>query len=332
VVVVDRVTTTTRAEATEEFAAILRALRASAGSPSFRTMSGISRAISHTTLHDAVQGNRLPSWETTVEFVKACGADPGGFRERWEAANSAIRAMPPVTPPPESGADHPEPRLLEPGLLEPRLLKHGLLETGLLEPRVDRPPKTLQRTHRRWLRQIALVAALACAMTLGSLLIDVVAARENTAAGRQGVAPSPSVAPDYSAAGCPVQQPNPPAAPATDPGDRGVFVGDITLPDCTHVAHGSTVTKVWRFKNSGTFPWHGYVLHRLDSVQQRDQCQTINDVAINDTAPGQLVDVRVAVTAPSQPTFCFVRFKIEDAAGRIAFPGSRPVNFQLIVD
>lgn len=309
---VDRVTTTTRAEATEEFAAILRALRASAGSPSFRTMSGISHAISHTTLHDAVQGNRLPSWETTVEFVKACGAEPQGFRGRWEAANSAIRAAPPATPTLESGAGHHE--------------------TGPQEPGVDLTPETPQRTQRRWLRRIALVAAVACTMTLGSLLIDVVTARENIAAGRHAAAPLLSVAPGYSAASCPVQQPNPPAAPATNLGDRGVFVGDITLPDCTHVARGSTVTKVWRFKNSGTFAWHGYVLHRLDSVQQRDQCQTITDVAINDTEPGQLVDVRVAVTAPSKSTFCFVRFKIEDSAGRMAFPGSRPVNFQLIVD
>jgi hypothetical protein len=292
--------TTTRAEAIEEFAAVLRALRTSAGSPSFRTMSGLSHAISHTTLHDAVQGNRLPSWETTAEFAKACGADPNDFRHRWNAANAAVRAAP-SSPLPET---------------EPEIIAQ-----------VSRRP-----AYRRWFRQAAVASGLIGTLTLGSVLVDAVAAREDVAAGRQGVGVQPSVTPAYTAANCPVQQPNPSPAPVANAGDRAVFVGDITLPDCTHVAGGSTVTKVWRFKNSGTRAWHGYVLHRLDGPQRRDQCQTITDVAIGDTGLGAMVDVRVVITAPNVPTFCFVRFKIEDSAGRIAFPGSRPVNFQLIVD
>src|SRR3954466_12126592 len=71
----------------------LRELRESVGNPSFREMSGRSGAISHTTLHEATKGNRLPSWGTTVEFVKACGADPAAYRERWEKANSTVRSV-----------------------------------------------------------------------------------------------------------------------------------------------------------------------------------------------------------------------------------------------
>ena len=78
--------------------------------------------------------------------------------------------------------------------------------------------------------------------------------------------------------------------------------------------------------------WSGYTLHRVDEPQRRDQCQTISDIPIPDTAPGAMVDVKVDVTAPTAATFCFVRFKMVDANGRVAFPGSRPVNFQLIVD
>jgi hypothetical protein len=51
-----------------------------------------------------------------------------------------------------------------------------------------------------------------------------------------------------------------------------------------------------------------------------------------DTEPGQIVDIEVAVTAPNSPGFCFVRFKMEDASGRIACPGNRPVRFQVVVD
>ena len=81
-----------RAEAIEDFAEVLRELRNSVGNPPFREMSGRSGAISHTTLHEATKGNRLPSWETTVEFVKACGVDPAMYRERWERANLAVRS------------------------------------------------------------------------------------------------------------------------------------------------------------------------------------------------------------------------------------------------
>ncbi|TDD71495.1 hypothetical protein E1293_33555, partial [Actinomadura darangshiensis] len=97
-----------QAEAIAEFAAALRELRNSVGNPPFRELSGRSGAISHTTLHEATKGNRLPSWGTTAEFVKACGADPAAYRERWEKANAAPRpaAEPsePVPPPDEIAA------------------------------------------------------------------------------------------------------------------------------------------------------------------------------------------------------------------------------------
>jgi hypothetical protein len=135
-----------------------------------------------------------------------------------------------------------------------------------------------------------------------------------------------------SAADCPVRQQNPPPAEPEHTGDRAAYVADLTLPDCSHVGHDQTVRKVWRFKNAGTVAWRGYSLHRIDLPQQRDQCQTINDVSVPDTAPGELVDIAVEVATPAKAGFCFVRFKMVDAAGRVAFPGSRPVNFQVVVD
>ena len=109
-------------------------------------------------------------------------------------------------------------------------------------------------------------------------------------------------------------------------------LADITIPDCDHAHRGETVTKIWRFKNAGTRPWVGYTLHRLDLPQGRDQCQTISDLTIPDTRPGELVDVKTEVSVPNRSGFCFVRFKMMDGDGKVAFPGGRPVNFQLIVD
>lgn len=82
------------------FAAELRQLRKDAGNPSFRIMAGRSGCISHTTLHEATIGSRLPSWQTTREFVRACGGDEHLWRSHWEQA--AV-----VTPEPASPAHIP---------------------------------------------------------------------------------------------------------------------------------------------------------------------------------------------------------------------------------
>jgi hypothetical protein len=291
-------TAAARARAIEGFARVLCELREAAGTPSFRTMSGRSHAISHTTLHEAVKGNRLPSWATTVEFVKACGADPADFRERWEQATAALPRASALTLDPDPIAADDEP-------------------TVPVNEAVDlvAPPR------RRWLW----VAAV-------SLTVVVLAASGATWSLTHDAHAAPRSTPGPTAADCPVRQQNPPpVAPAND-GDRAAYVADLTMPDCSHVARGQSLRKVWRFKNAGSVPWRGYSLHRIDLPQQRDQCQTISDVPVADTAPGDLVDISVEVTTPARAGFCFVRFKMVDAQGRVAFPGSRPVNFQVLVD
>ncbi|AQZ68245.1 unnamed protein product [[Actinomadura] parvosata subsp. kistnae] len=253
-------------------------------------MSGRSGAISHTTLHEATKGNRLPSWETTVEFVKACGADPAAYRERWESANQAVRS--PGTAPSE-------------------------------------PPPPARDQGRR-LRP-AYLAAVAVVL-VGAAVLTVVAVNRGARPAAQSVAAtsSPSLV-AFSPAECPVPATNPPWAAPLHEGDKAEFVEDVTLPDCTRVGAGETVTKVWRLRNAGTVPWKGYSLRRLDVTQQNHHCQTISDVPIADTQPGETVDIRTEVTTPRKPGLCYVRFKMVDATGAIVFPGNRPINFQLIV-
>lgn len=85
-----------RADTVRGFAGELRRLRESAGNPSFRKMAGTSGFISHTTLHEAAGGTRFASWETTREFVRACGGDETEWRTRWERARDGLAARPPV--------------------------------------------------------------------------------------------------------------------------------------------------------------------------------------------------------------------------------------------
>ncbi|KRE57000.1 NBR1-Ig-like domain-containing protein [Phycicoccus sp. Soil748] len=306
--VAGQATWTTRAEAIEDFARELADLRESVGRPSFRAMAGRSKVISHTTLHEAVHGNRLPSWATTVEFVKACGADPAAYRDRWEgAARSAgclARAVVPSLPDPAL------PLVVEPLVVEPPVVE------PLIGPAAS--PTTGRRRPRRAVTALAAAALLASA---GGVAWSVA-----------GHAETPAAAPPPVARDCPVRRANPPAAAPVHAGDRAAFVADVTLPDCSHVARGQRVDKVWRLKNAGSVPWAGYTLHRLDVPQGRDECQTIPDVPVPDTAPGGLVDVEVQVSVPPTAGFCLVRYKMVDGDGVVAFPGSRPVTFQLVVD
>ncbi|MFJ8431083.1 helix-turn-helix domain-containing protein [Kitasatospora sp. NPDC094019] len=75
----------------------LRRLRLAAGNPSFRTMARAAGSISHTTLHEAASGARIPSWPTTSAFVRACGGDEAAWRRRWTAA---VGGEPPAAPAP----------------------------------------------------------------------------------------------------------------------------------------------------------------------------------------------------------------------------------------
>ncbi|QFG22302.1 NBR1-Ig-like domain-containing protein [Actinomadura sp. WMMB 499] len=342
-----------------DFAAALRELRDSVGNPPFREMSGRSGAISHTTLHEATKGNRLPSWGTTAEFVKACGADPAAYRESWESANRAIRstgagsAAAPSGGPADSGASAPTAAAAGPAGDGAVPVAAGARGPGTdveaasatvpapAAPPADeiagggaRPSLTVPGGRGRFRPTRAAVAALATA-AVGTGTVVLVAITGDRASGPDGDGPRPSGGVSKAAlspADCPVRASNPAPAPPVHKGDAAAFIADITLPDCTRVGAGETMTKVWRFKNAGTVPWEGYSLRRIDLPQRADQCQTISDVPIDDTPPGKMVDIGTEITTPREPGLCYVRFKMVDASGRIAFPGSRPVFFQIIVE
>lgn len=289
-----------RAHAIEALASSLSELRDSVGRPSFRAMAGRSGAISHTTLHEAAQGNRLPSWDTTVEFVKTCGADPADYRVPWERADRVVVASRPApgTAAVPRGSDD-TPTMPDPG-----------------DPRSRPTP-----------RRVYLAVGVAILAIVGA----VVGVRINQSSPTQGNQIQPFDTRALASTDCPISQTNPPSAPPEHDGDRAMFVTDVTLPDCTRVKPGASVVKTWRFKNAGTVAWKGYTLHRIDP-QSRDTCQTVPEVPIPGTAPGGFVDVSTRVTMPDTASFCFVRFKMRDASDTDAFPGGRPVNFQVVVE
>ncbi|MEV4108790.1 NBR1-Ig-like domain-containing protein [Nonomuraea sp. NPDC049695] len=343
-----------RAEIIEDFATTLRELRNAVGNPPFREMSGRSKAISHTTLHEATKGNRLPSWETTVEFVKACDADPADYRELWERANRAVRSASAGNPsmrvdtsvaPPSGGLAASATGAVELRTVHLALESQAPWPAGETSASVPTPlppsdefagdvqPLLPESGRRGGLRLTRPAVFAAAAVIMGAAVLVVVAVNRGSKPEGHSLSPtgSPSVA-ALSPADCPVRSTNPPWAPPLYKGDAAAFIEDVTLADCTRVGPGQTMTKVWRLKNAGNVPWKGYSLRRLDPTQQADQCQTISDVPIKDTQPGETVDIQTIITTPRKPGLCYVRFKMVDGSGAVVFPGSRPINFQIIVE
>jgi 8-oxo-dGTP pyrophosphatase MutT (NUDIX family) len=99
-----------RADQAPAFLTALRELREEAGNPSFRKMAQLSGSVSHTTLHEAATGARFPSWETTREFVRACGADPEPWLARWKQARGEPDDSQPTPATEQRRARHPRRR------------------------------------------------------------------------------------------------------------------------------------------------------------------------------------------------------------------------------
>lgn len=85
----------------------LRELRLQAGNPSVREISARTRSVSHSTVHQALHGDRLPKWSTVAAIVTALFGNPDEFRDLWMAAatsntSSTPPIQPPLPPPPEA--------------------------------------------------------------------------------------------------------------------------------------------------------------------------------------------------------------------------------------
>ncbi len=87
-------------------------------------------------------------------------------------------------------------------------------------------------------------------------------------------------------------------APPPSGCDRAQFVTDVTIPDGTVVAPGSTFTKTWRLKNVGSCTWTTAYQLVFDTGDHMAAAGA-DPVAMPKTvAPGDTVDVSVNLSAP----------------------------------
>ena len=97
----------------------------------------------------------------------------------------------------------------------------------------------------------------------------------------------------------PSNTPVPPSpTPVPVPCDRASFLEDVSYPDNTEVAVGSTFVKTWRLKNNGACTWnssYALVFVHGDSMGGPAAAQ----FTAGSVAPGQTIDVSVSLVAPA---------------------------------
>lgn len=89
----------------QALAAQLRALRRTAGAPSYSDLSH-KTGFARSTLHDALSGSRLPNLELVLSIVRALGGDQDTWRQRWHDARARIEVRA-ASSPDEDPTTHP---------------------------------------------------------------------------------------------------------------------------------------------------------------------------------------------------------------------------------
>lgn len=97
------------------------------------------------------------------------------------------------------------------------------------------------------------------------------------------------------------------------PCDRAQFVSDVTVPDGTTLAPGTSFTKTWRLKNAGTCTWSTSYALVFDSGDKLGAPDLVN--MPRTVAPGQAVDVSVELTAPTVAASYRGYWKLQNASG-----------------
>jgi uncharacterized protein YkwD len=130
--------------------------------------------------------------------------------------------------------------------------------------------------------------------------------------------PSPEVSATATSSTPPAAQ-----APTVDPSrptnapdctNSAAFISDVTIPDNTNVAGGTTFTKTWRVNNTGTCIWGAdYTL----TYYSDERLGAPASVPLALTYPGQTADISVDLVAPNSNGNHRGNFVIKNPAGLI---------------
>ncbi|MBN1536711.1 MAG: hypothetical protein JW908_08275 [Anaerolineales bacterium] len=111
------------------------------------------------------------------------------------------------------------------------------------------------------------------------------------------------------------QPPAPPPPPTAVPCDHATYIKDVSYPDNTELAAGTTFVKTWRIKNTGACTWsEDYAVVFMGG----DEMDTPSSVSMPHTVhPGETVDISVDLLAPSSPGTYRAEYKLRSDTNQV---------------
>ena len=97
--------------------------------------------------------------------------------------------------------------------------------------------------------------------------------------------------------------------------DAAAFISDVTYPDGSIVAPGSTFTKIWRIQNTGTCTWNTSYSLVYVSGERFDAPGAIS--LPGSIAPGQNVDLAINLDAPNKSGNYVGYWKLRNSSGTL---------------
>jgi hypothetical protein len=114
------------------------------------------------------------------------------------------------------------------------------------------------------------------------------------------------------------------------PGDATAFVDD-TIPHGTLMEPGLLFVKTWRIRNVGTVPWRGRRLERQGPLSGPGLITSPRHVPIEDTEPGEIVEIDALLKAPGYDCTSIAYFKMVDDEGFLCFTDEHQLGLDVLV-
>jgi transcriptional regulator with XRE-family HTH domain len=113
-------------------------------------------------------------------------------------------------------------------------------------------------------------------------------------------------------------------------GDESTFVSE-TPPDGSTVPCGTTFTKTWTIRNSGSVPWRGRRVRRIGPTTGPWTLASERFSPVPDTEPGESVSISVELHTPQMETAAVAQWKMVDGDGLLYFPTKYSVGLAVYV-
>jgi hypothetical protein len=96
--------------------------------------------------------------------------------------------------------------------------------------------------------------------------------------------------------------------------DNAIFANDVTIPDGTSIVAGTTFTKTWSIKNTGTCAWTTAYTLKFASGNQMSGATTAIGSAV---AAGNNINVSISMTAPTTAGTYTGYWRMANASGSL---------------